>query len=174
MPLQNDKLPSKHLQDGLALWFFFSPSNMQLKTLDSSKLLGFLTPIMWFLPKNTDTHREQHDHLLICFLMVLSLETEKMQRTLLWFYSLQVGFLVRFGFTTKWASWNWSRKAVLDFSNCSGPLGASFLSTNWVLNDGWKQLSKTILMKKTKFNPVLTPFRHSFGSEEAYPRPGTL
>ena len=79
----------------------FSPSNMQLKTLDSSKLLGFLTPIMWFLPKNTDTHREQHDHLLICFLMVLSLETEKKQRTLLWFYSLQVGFLVRFGFTTK-------------------------------------------------------------------------
>ena len=38
----------------------------------------------------------------------------------------QVGFLVRFGFTTKWVSWNWSRKAVLDFSNCSGPLGACF------------------------------------------------
>ena len=33
----------------------------------------------------------------------------------------QVGFLVRFGFTTKWASWNWSHKAVLDSSNCSGP-----------------------------------------------------
>ena len=150
---------------------FFSPSNMQLKTLDSSKLLGFLTPIMWFLPKK---HRHTQRDLLICFLMVLSLETEKMQRTLLWFYSLQVGFLVRFGFTTKWISWNWSRKAVLDFANCSGPLGASFLSTNWVLNDGWKQPSKTILMTKNKFNPVLTPFRHSFCSEEAYPRPGTL
>ena len=33
----------------------------------------------------------------------------------------QVGFLVRFGFTTKWISWNWSRKVVFDFSNCSGP-----------------------------------------------------
>ena len=56
MPLQNDRFPSKFLQDGLALWFFFF-SNMQLKTLDldSSKLLGFLTPNMWFLPKNTDT-----------------------------------------------------------------------------------------------------------------------
>ena len=32
-----------------------------------------------------------------------------------------IGFLVRFGFTTKWISWNWSRKVVLDFSNCSGP-----------------------------------------------------
>ena len=31
-------------------------SNMQLKALDCSKLFGFLTPIMWFLPKNTDTH----------------------------------------------------------------------------------------------------------------------
>ena len=39
MPLQNDRFPSNHLQDGLALWFFFR-SNMQLKTLDSSKLLG--------------------------------------------------------------------------------------------------------------------------------------
>ena len=70
-------------------------SNMQLKTLDCSKLFGFLTPIMWFLPKNTGTHTERttgththrenniHDHLLICFLIVLSLETEKMQRTLL-------------------------------------------------------------------------------------------
>ena len=40
---------------------------------------------MWFLPKNTDTHthREQHDYLLICFLIVLSIETEKMQQTLL-------------------------------------------------------------------------------------------
>ena len=38
----------------------------------------------------------------------------------------QVGFLVRFGFTTKWISWNWSRKVVFDFSNCSGPLGACF------------------------------------------------
>ena len=28
--------------------------------------------------------------------------------------------------------------------------------------------------KQTKFHPVLTPFRHSFCSEEAYPRPGTL
>ena len=56
MPLQNDRFPSKFLQDGLALWFLFF-SNMQLKTLDldSSKLLGFLTPNMWFLPKNTDT-----------------------------------------------------------------------------------------------------------------------
>ena len=70
----------------------------------------------------------------------------------------QVGFLVRLGFTTKWVSWNWSRKAVLDFSNCSGPLGASFLSTSWGLNNGWKH--------------VLTPFRYSFCSEEAYPGPG--
>ena len=93
MPLQNDRFPSKHIQDGLALWFSFSFffSNMQLKTLDSSKLLGFLTPIMWFLPKNTGTHTQRennrhththtenniHDHLLICFLMVLSLETDK-------------------------------------------------------------------------------------------------
>ena len=91
MPLQNDRLPSKHLQDGLALWFFFSPSNMQLKTLDSSKLLGFLTPIMWFLPKNTDTHREQHDHLLICFLMVLSLETEKCSEPFCGFTPFKLG-----------------------------------------------------------------------------------
>ena len=38
----------------------------------------------------------------------------------------QIGFLVRFGFTTKWISWNWSYKVVFDFSNCSGPLGACF------------------------------------------------
>ena len=42
---------------GVVVLFF---SNMQLKTLDSSKLLGFLTPIMWFLPKNTDTHTENN------------------------------------------------------------------------------------------------------------------
>ena len=29
--------------------------------------------------------------------------------------------------------------------------GASFLSTNWVLNNGWKQPSKTILMKKLNY-----------------------
>ena len=38
----------------------------------------------------------------------------------------QVNFLVRFGFTTKWIFWNWSRKVVFDFSNCSGALGAYF------------------------------------------------
>jgi hypothetical protein len=35
-------------------WDFF------WKTLDSSKLLGFLIPIMWFLPKITDIHTENN------------------------------------------------------------------------------------------------------------------
>ena len=72
---------------GYSIFFFLFFSIMQLKTLDCSRLFGFLTPIMWFLPKNTDTHSEQYDDLLICFLMVLSLETEKFQRTLLWFFT---------------------------------------------------------------------------------------
>ena len=36
MPLQNDRFPSKHLQDGLALWFFFSQTcNWRLSCLCS-------------------------------------------------------------------------------------------------------------------------------------------
>ena len=112
MPLQNDRFPSKHLQDGLALWLF---SNMQLKTVDSSKLLGFLTPIMLFLPKNTDTHTQRTTWSLAnLFPHGFESWDGKMQRTLLWFYSLQSGFLMHLGFTTKWVSWNWSRKSVLD------------------------------------------------------------
>ena len=149
MPLQNDRFPSKHLQDGLALWFSFSFffSNMQLKTLDCSKLFGFLTPILWFLPKNTGTHtqrennrhthREQHSWSLAnlfphCF---KSWDGKKCSEPFC-VYSLQSGFLVHVGFTTKWVSWNWSRISVLDFLNWSGPIRANFLSTNWVLDNG--------------------------------------
>ena len=146
MPLQNDKLPSKHLQDGLALWFFFSPSNMQLKTR--------LFKAAWVLDTHHVVPSKKHRHTQRTTWSLANLFPHgfeswdgKMQRTLLWFYSLQSGFLMHLGFTTKWVSWNWSRKAVLDFSNCSGPLGASFLSTNWVLKNGWKQPSKTIVMK---------------------------
>ena len=35
-----------------------------------------------------------------------------------------------------------------------------------------KTAFENYLDEKNKFNPVLTPFRHSFCSEEAYPRPG--
>ena len=133
MPLQmTGFLPSTYKMGWRCGSLFLFSSNMQLKTLDCSRLFGFLIDTHHVVPsrKHRRTHREQHDHLLICFLMVLSLETEKMQRTLLWFYSLQSGFLVHFGFTTKWVSWNGSRKSVLDFSDCSGPLRANVLSTN--------------------------------------------
>ena len=53
-------------------------------------------------------------------------------------------------------------------------LGAYFYSTNWVLKNGWKEPLKIILMKKNKFNPVLTNFQHLFCSEKVYPRSGTL
>jgi hypothetical protein len=48
------------------------------------------------------------------------------------------------------------------------------LSTNWVLKNCWKQPLKKHFDEKNTFNPVLTLFRHSFCSEETYPRPGTL
>ena len=54
------------------------------QTCNLTKMFWFLTPIMLFLPKkHRHTHTEQHDYLLICFLIVLSIETEKMQQTLL-------------------------------------------------------------------------------------------
>ena len=51
-------LPSTYKMGWRCGSLFFS--NMQLKTLDSSKLFGFLAPIMWFLPKKTDTHTENN------------------------------------------------------------------------------------------------------------------
>ena len=134
MPLQNDRFPSKHLQDGLALWFSFFPQRCNLRFYTVQNCLGSWHPSRGSFQKHS--HREQHDNLLICFLMVLSLETEKIQQTLLWFYSLQSWFLVHFGFTTKWVSWNWSHKSVLDSLDCSGPIRAHFLSANWVLDNG--------------------------------------
>ena len=176
MPLQNDRFPSKHLQDGLALWFSFFPSKMQLKILYCSKLFGFLTPITWFLPKNTHTENNmitcefvsswfwvlrrkncskpfchwpfqepklevptiykayvrEYPHKIWPY-MVQYLHFRILKFPLiLWFYSLQSWFLVHFGFATKWVSWNWSHKSVLDSLDCSGPIRAHFLSTNWV------------------------------------------
>ena len=60
----------------------------------------------------------------------------------------QVGFLLPFGFTTKWVPWICYIQTVLDVSKCSTPFKANFLSTKWVLYNGWKQHPKTSLIKK--------------------------
>ena len=86
----------------------------------------------------------------------------------------QVGFLVRFGFTTKWISWNWSRKVVFDFSNCSGAPRSLFLVYKLGLKKWLKRAFENHFDEKNKINPVLTNFQHLFCSEKAYPRPGTL
>ena len=82
-----------------ALFFFLCVSNVQL----NKTVLVFDTHHV-VLSKNTGTHThtEQHDYLLICFLIVLSFATKKCSKPFcVWFYSLQSEFLVRVGFTTK-------------------------------------------------------------------------
>ena len=154
-----------------SLFFFFS--NMQLKTLDCSKLFGFLTPIMWFLPNKKPTHTQRTTWLLAnLFPHGFESWDVKMQRTFLWFYSLQSGFLMHFGLTTKWVSWNWSRKS--DFSDCSGPLRAIFFVYKLGLITCKNSLWRQSWWKKYNSNPVLTSFRYSFCSEKNRLRSGIL
>ena len=62
----------------LASYVFFS--NVQL---DKNVLVLDTHHVVPSKKTQTHTHTEQHDYLLICFLIVLSIETEKMQQTLL-------------------------------------------------------------------------------------------
>ena len=86
----------------------------------------------------------------------------------------QIGFLVCFGFTTKWISWNWLCKLIFDFSNCSGPPRSLFLVYKLGLKKWLKRVFENHFDEKNKINPILTNFQHLFCSEKAYPRPGTL
>ena len=108
---------------------FSQAYNLRLWTVQNSS--GFWHPSMVPSKKNADAHTH---------------------RT-----KFQVGFLLPFGFTTKWVPWICYIQTVLDVSKCSTPFKANFLSTKWVLYNGWKQQPKTILINKKGIQPKTRP-----------------
>ena len=86
----------------------------------------------------------------------------------------QVGFLVRFGFTTKWMSWNLIRHSGFWFFKLLRAPRSLFLVYKLGLKKWLKRAFENYFDEKNKINPILTNFQHLFCSEKAYPRPGTL
>ena len=87
---------------------------------------------------------------------------------------LQVGFLVRFGFTTKWIFWNWSHKMVFWFFKLLRVPRSLFLVYKLGLKKWLEKTFENHFDEKNKINPILTNFQHLFCSEKAYPKPDTL
>ena len=157
---------------GVVVLFFLS--NMQLKTLDSSKLFGFL----WCLPKSIDTHTHtQRTTWLLANLFPHGFESwdGKMQRTLLWFYSVPSIWVLG-------AFWVYYKMGILKlitqigfwfFRLLRAPQSHFFVYKLGLItckNSLWRQS----WWKKYNSNPVLTSFRYSFCSEKNRLRSGIL
>ena len=125
---------------------FYRTYNSRLWTVQNCS--RFWHPSCGSFKTNRHTQTEQHNHLLVCFLIVLSFERKKDAANPSVVLLPSIWVLGAFWVYYKWASWNWLRKAVLEVSNCSAPLRANVLSTQWVLDNARKQPSKTILIKK--------------------------
>ena len=170
MPLQNDRSPSHYkMSCFLLLPTHYSPTMPPQSERSSShiphhskscpyKMRGFLT--------NTYNRGWHCCSIFLSFSQAYNLRLWSVQNSSgFWHPSMvpskkkadththrttkfQVGFLMPFGFTTKWVSWICYIQTVLYVSKCLRPFKANFLSTKWVLYNGWKQHPKTIPIKK--------------------------